>query len=501
MAKYSSSINYKITTSLDASGITKLQAELNKLEREFLTLHSQEFVTDKQREEALRDIRRIQEALKTAFNPKLGMLNTKALTSELTKTGKTLEQTFKSLGPQGTSAMAQLYGQLGKVDTGMKSVSKTTDKIFNTLGNTVRWGVIASGFQYVLNSAHSAVTYMKDLDESLTNIRMVTDESKESMRQFAQYANKAAQSLGNTTVAYTDAALIYAQQGYNLQDQKTLANYTLMTANATGQETSEVSTQMTSMINGFQLSVGEVGGALDVLAKVANTSAADMEELATATAKVASTANTLGVSQQELTAQIATIVSVTREAPENVGNALKTIYARFGDLSLGETLEDGVDLGKVSGTLEKIGVQVLDDSGAMRDMGAIMEDLMGVWDTLDTGEKQATAVTIAGKYQYNRLMALMENSDMYAGYLNDANTSEGTLEMMQDEYMDSLEGKTNALIASLQGALSTLFNQDDFGVMIDGLQSRRTPSNSGGVKPSSGSTGSSFERTNAYPHT
>ena len=67
MAKYSSSINYKITTSLDASGITKLQAELNKLEREFLTLHSQEFVTDKQREEALRDIRRIQEALKTAF--------------------------------------------------------------------------------------------------------------------------------------------------------------------------------------------------------------------------------------------------------------------------------------------------------------------------------------------------------------------------------------------------------------------------------------------------
>lgn len=469
MAKYSSSINYKITTSLDASGITKLQAELNKLENEFKVLHSQDFVTNKQRDEALRDIKRIQDALQKAFNPKLGMLNTKALTSELTKTGKTLEQTFKSLGPQGTSAMAQLYGQLGKIDTGMKSVSKTTDKIFNTLGNTVRWGVIASGFQYVLNSAHNAVTYMKDLDESLTNIRMVTDESKESMRQFAQYANKAAQSLGNTTVAYTDAALIYAQQGYNLNDQKTLANYTLMTANATGQETSEVSTQMTSMINGFHLSVNEVGGALDVLAKVANTSAADMEELATATAKVASTASTLGVSQEELTAQIATIVSVTREAPENVGNALKTIYARFGDLQLGETLEDGSDLGKVSSTLEKIGVQVLDDTGAMRDMGAIMEDLMSVWDTLSTADKQATAVTVAGKYQYNRLMALMENSDMYSGYLNDAKTSEGTLEMMQSEYMESLEGKTNALIASLQGALSTLFNQDDFGVMIDGL--------------------------------
>ena len=469
MAKYSSSINYKITTSLDASGITKLQAELNKLEHEFTDLNARQLISDKQVTDAVSDINRIRNALATAFNPRLGMTNMSVLMSELTKGGRSLNQIYNNLGTRGTAAMTQLYGQLGKIDTGMKSVSKTTDKVFNTLGNTVRWGVIASGFQYVLNSAHSAVQYMRDLDESLTNIRMVTDESKESMREFALYANKAAQSLGNTTVAYTDAALIYAQQGYALDDQKILADYTLMTANATGQDTKEVSTQMTSMINGFKLSVDEVGGALDVLAKVANTSAADMEELSTATAKVASTANTLGVTQEQLTAQIATIVSVTREAPENVGNALKTIYARFGDLSLGETLEDGTDLGKVSGTLEKIGVQVLDDTGAMRDMGAIMEDLMAVWDTLDTANKQATAVTIAGKYQYNRLMALMENSDMYSNYLNDAKTSEGTLETMQSEYMESLEGKTNALIASLQGALTSLFDQNDFGVIVDGL--------------------------------
>jgi hypothetical protein len=40
---------------------------------------------------------------------------------------------------------------------------------------------------------------------------------------------------------------------------------------------------------------------------------------------------------------------------------------------------------------------------------------------------------------------------------------------MQSEYMESLEGKTNTLIASLEGALSALFNQDDFGVIIEGL--------------------------------
>ena len=469
MAKYSSSIHYKISTSLDASGITKLQAELNKLEHELTTMSKRDLIGDKAVTDAISDIRRIENALDKAFSPRLGMMNTKTFMSELTKGGRSLTQIYKSLGPQGTAVFAQMYGQLGKIDTGMKSVSKTTDKMFNTLGNTVRWGVIASGFQYVLNSAHSAVQYMADLDKSLTNIRMVTDESKESMREFAKYANEAAKGLGNTTVAYTDAALIYAQQGYDLSDQKVLADYTLKVANATGQETGEVSEQMTALINGFQLSVEDVGSALDVMAKVANTSAADLEELATAASKVASTANTLGVTQEQLTAQIATIVSVTREAPENVGNALKTIYARFGDLKLGETLEDGTDLGKVSSTLQKIGVQVLDSSGAMRDMGLIMEDLMAIWDTLDTATKQGAAVTLAGKYQYNRLMALMENSDMYEGYYDDAINSAGTLEEMQSEYMESLAGKANALKASFEGLLSDLFNQDDFGVVIEGL--------------------------------
>ena len=467
MAKYSSSVNYKITTSLDASGVTRLQAELNKVETQIKTMQSRGMgLNNKQ---ALADIQQIQRALKTAFNPSLGMMNTKKLMTELTSNGRSLSDVFNSLGSRSTTGMTQLAGQIGKIDTGMKSVNKTADKLMNTLGNTVRWGIIASGFQYMMNGAHSAVNYMKDLDESLTNIRMVTDESKESMREFAKYANDAAKNLGNTTVAYTDAALIYAQQGYGLSDQKKLADYTLMTANATGQGTAEVSEQMTSMINGFKLSVDEVGSALDVMAKVANTSAADLEELATATAKVASTANTLGVTQEQLTAQIATVVSVTREAPENVGNALKTIYARFGDLQLGETLEDGTDLGKVSSTLEKIGVQVLDSSGKMRDMGLIIEDLMAIWDTLDTATKQGAAVTLAGKYQYNRLMALMENSDMYEGYYDDAINSAGTLEEMQAEYMDSLEGKANALKASFEGLLTNLFDQDDFGEVLEGL--------------------------------
>jgi len=51
--------------------------------------------------------------------------------------------------------------------------------------------------------------------------------------------------------------------------------------------------------------------------------------------KVASTARAMGVDVDSLNAQIATIVATTRQAPESVGNALKTIYARINDIATG----------------------------------------------------------------------------------------------------------------------------------------------------------------------
>jgi TP901 family phage tail tape measure protein len=168
----------------------------------------------------------------------------------------------------------------------------------------------------MMDSVSETVSYLKDLDESLTNIRLVTDYSKEDMREFAEYANQAAKALGSTTVAYTDAALVFAQQGYGLEESETLANYSIKLANVTGQSTDTTSDQITSYMNAFGISLDDLSGKLDEWAEVANISAADVEELSVAAQKAAATANAVGVSTEQLNAQIATIESVTRDAPK-----------------------------------------------------------------------------------------------------------------------------------------------------------------------------------------
>ena len=89
--------------------------------------------------------------------------------------------------------------------------------------------------------------------------------------------------------------------------------------------------------------------------------------------KVASAANLMGVDVDQLNAQLATIVSVTRQAPESVGTALKTIYARMGDIESG--LSDETTLGNYTQEMANMGINVLDMNGKLRDMGEVIEEI------------------------------------------------------------------------------------------------------------------------------
>lgn len=474
ISKYSNTVEYNLKTTLDASGISKLQAEIRKTQDALRVLSAQELIGDKSASKAIQEIEKLQRALTTSFNSRVGMLDMNKFTAELTKSKTNLaglQQEFAKAGITGQTAFNQVIGRLGKLDTGVKSTSKAVDKIFNTIGNTVRWGIVSSAFNQMSNSIYKSVEYVKELDDSLTQIMLVTDYSRENMNDFAKNANEAAKNLGSTTTAMTNASLVFAQQGFNLDQSSQLAELSTKLANASQQDTATTSDQITAYMNAYGLDkdMNALHGAMDAWAQVANVSAADVAELAQASQKAASTANTVGVSMDQLNGQIAAIESVTREAPEQIGNGLKTLYARFSDLEAGETLEDGVSLGKVTSQLEKYGVQVLDGEGQMRGVGDIMEDLMEVWSSLDQTQKAAVAQTVAGKYQLSRFEALMNRSDLYDEYKGASESADGTLDQMNEEFVDSLEGRMNKLQATFEGIFNSMFETDDIYPFIDAL--------------------------------
>lgn len=501
MAKYTNTIEYKLKTTIDNTGLTQLKAQLKNVQGEFQKLAIKNPFKEDMADDAIRSINKIHKAYENAFDPTTGILNLNKLQKSINGISLAkLQQQFSYLGVESRNTFTSMIGSFAKVQTGIKTMSASMDKMINTLGNTARWGISASLIQTMSNRLYDAVQYVKDLDRSLNDIRIVTGLSAENMRDFTFQANEAAKALGQTTVGFTDASLIFAQQGYSLKASADLAALTLKTANVTGQETAEVSEQLTSLLNGFKINGNDIAAAtaaVDKLAKVAAVGAADLEELATAESKVASTANTLGVSQDQLVAQLSTIISVTRQAPENVGNAMKTIYARLGDLKMGETLEDGTDLGQIGVTLDKIGISLLDTTGNMRNMGEVIEELMNKWDGLNTAEKQAVAIKLAGKYQYNNLLALLENAEMYNEQLQASYDSLGTINEQQKVYMESLEGKTQALTSAFEGLISTIVDPDAFKPVIESITDLVTlidqfVNSIGGIGPAFGAAFSMF---------
>ena len=258
------------------------------------------------------------------------------------------------------------------------TVNSTMAKIANTFSNTVRWGITASIFQEMMGSIQGAVSYMKDLDESLTQIQMVTNSSKEDMRELAQYANVAAQALGSTTTDYTNAVKVFVQEGFSERESKQYANLSTKLANVSEQDTQTTSDQITAYRNAFQLDYKQTVEAMDKVANVANNTASNVNELMTASQRSASVANAVNASQDSFLASIATIESVTRQSAEEIGNGLKTIYQRMADIKVSGKTDDGVDYGQYATTLKEVGVDILDANREIKSFDQILTELQAV---------------------------------------------------------------------------------------------------------------------------
>lgn len=473
MAKYSNQVVYDIRTTLDASGITKLQSELSKVQTTLNSLTGKKGIKlglDVDELEMYRfEVEKLSKVLTTSFNTRTGMLDLNKFNAALNKgtiNAERLGAAFNAAGSQGKVAFNSLVTSITTLNKNAITANSTLTKIANTFGNTVRWGITASIFQEMLGSVQNAVSYMKDLDESLTNIQMVTGSSKEDMRELAQYANSAAQALGSTTTDYTNAVKVFVQEGFSESESKQYANLSTKLANVSEQNTATTSDQITAYRNAFQLDYEQTVEAMDKVASVANNTASNVNELMTASQRAASVAQAVGSSQDSFLAAIATIESVTRQSAEEIGNGLKTIYQRFADIKVGKSTEDGVEYGQYAQALKSVGVDVLDAAGEFKGMDQILQELQEVWGSLSETMKIAVGEKVAGKFQYNRFAALMNNPKYYQKSLNATQGATGMMDQMNDIYMEGIEGRMKTLQAAGEQVMSTLFNQDDIEPII-----------------------------------
>ena len=342
-------MRFTADTSKAKQAINDLEQSLQKLGHSSMPANAG--IDPAQFEKASAAARELEFHLKNAYNAKTGNLDLSKLSSSLKASNTNLDKlvsNFGNAGSLGKEAFVKLARAIALADQPSLTLGTHLNALLVTLKNVARFQLSSSIMHGLIGGIQSAYGYAQDLNKSLNNIRIVTGQSTEQMARFAEQANKGAKALSATTLDYTDAALIYYQQGLSNEEVVERTETTLKLANVSRQSAEEVSDQMTAIWNNFADGSHNLEYYADVITALGAATASSSQEIAGGLEKFASVAQTVGLSYEYAASALATIVAQTRQSEDTVGTGLRTLFARFEGLKLGETLEDGVDLNKYS---------------------------------------------------------------------------------------------------------------------------------------------------------
>ena len=375
-----------------------------------------------------------------------------------------------------SSAINQLQNAL----QGVNNAGRQSQNIFSSLGGSVKEAFssmynISNLLQDVMykmfEAGKKATETVKEFNDIKTNLAMATNADSDYIDNLMNDYNSLAQELGSLTSSVAESADSWLRQGRSMADTNSLIKDSLVLSKDAELSSSDASEILTATLNGFQLAADQASRINDILTSIDLESASGADSIGTALMKVASQANNAGVSLEKTSAIIATIKDVTQDSDESIGTALKSVLSRMNQIKAGKFVdaETGESLNDTEKVLKKIGVSMRDNTGMFRDSEGVLDDIAKKWKTLDSNSQKAVATATAGTYQYNKFIAAMDNWDKVEKLTNVAYNSEGTAQKkFQDNYLNSLEAKTNQLKSSLEGLSTSLISDDMYAGFLDG---------------------------------
>ena len=298
----------------------------------------------------------------------------------------------------------------------------------------------------VKKALREAVQTVKELDKYLTEQAMVTGKTREETYKLIGSYQELAAQCGATTKEIAQVATEYMKQGKTIEDSLVLTEAAVKAAKVARVSVGDSVNYLTTALNGFRLEAEDAMLVSDKFAAVAASSATDYDELAIALSKVASQANLAGMSIDYTTALLTKGLETTREAPETMGTALKTIIARMRELGdYGETLDDGMDINNVESQLKYVGIELRTQQGELRSTEEVLDQLGQKWDTLNKNQQAAVAKALAGTRQQSRLIAMMEDYERVTELQEIAQRSAGATAAQAGVYLEGMEAALNKI--------------------------------------------------------
>lgn len=315
------------------------------------------------------------------------------------------------------------------------------------------WMAAMTAFWGSLRSAQSGVGYIAEIDKAFTDLKKVTEENIEILKEFRLEANQIGKVLGKTTTEVIQATTEFSRLGYSLQEAQKLAQEALLYSSVGDIDIQTASRDLISTIKGFGIAVDQEGKKIrkivDLYNEIGNnfaiTSAGIGEALRRSSASLYEAGNTIEESIALITAANASIQDTKR-----VGTAMKTISMRIRGLS-----DEGKKIPQLVPQMEQafnsIGLTLKKNDNTFKSTYEIFKDLSEVWDKLSDFQRANLLEMIGGKRQGVVVSSIINNWDDATKALEIGLKSSGSAMKEFEKYMDSLEYKVNRFKNTLVG--------------------------------------------------
>ena len=376
------------------------------------------------------------------------------------KTGKGQVTEYTYAIDKASGNMYKLGEKIRRVNT---TIAGSGALLKEMVEKIAQWNIATTVVFKSLELFQKGVQYIVELDSVLTEITLVTGQTaKETEKLKETYA-----SLGRETsktvleIAKLNAELL--RQGLSQQETQQRLDSILKLSAVSGMDTNQTLQVITSSVNALG---EEAKKTADVLVYADNQSASSVESIGKAMTKVSSNAKESGLSIEQLVGQIATLIDVTQEAPETLGNAMKSMLARFSKIN--EIGEFNEDLNEVEKAFTSVGIAFKDSEGQIRPFFDLMTDMSKVFPTLDKNTKSMIATLSAGTQQQNRFLALVQNWDRVVDLTKNLETqASGSLEKGFSVWENSIEAHLNQLEISFQEFWHKIIDPNAIKLFID----------------------------------
>lgn len=391
------------------------------------------------------------------------------------------KNSFKKTGDsakEASKSVDKLNQNLDKTNKHLKNQAFATDNwAYNwskAMQSFLTYNTVTQFFNTVSNGIQDMILNVKELDDSLTELKKVTDLEGDSLNDFVTEAYSAGESVAKTGKEMIEATTSFAKAGYSEDEILQLGKVANMYTNIADEEISAADSAdfIIAQLKAFNLESKDMNETLensyhiiDAVNEVSNNYAVSSADIATNMGKASAVMANAGNSMEQMIGLMTAGTEITRNASK-VANGLKTITLRLQGMD--DEGEASLELqAQMEALFNKLGISVYNANGELKSTYDILATLAPVYKDLSNAEKAYVTETIAGKYQAQNAAAILMNWGTAVDATTTALNSNGSAARENEAVLDSIQGHLQKLTSAWEELSRSFVNSDFLKTVLD----------------------------------